>query len=161
MHSGFCINTLALMQISTAFCPYGVLILFVWFSQQSSNDFCKQYLLTCSLMEAHCILCWVWAEFLCNICMGFRFWKGRDVSQMVSCQPVTVKDQLSSQFSPFELCCGQSGARTGFSILPFSPANIVPPVLRAHLYLNSTIMTKQGWTTIKQSKFFWIVGNGQ
>jgi len=61
------------------------------------------------------------------------------MDQAVNCQPLTRQAQVRYKASPYEICNGQSGIRTGFSpSIWVSPASVISPLLHTHLHLNIT-----------------------
>jgi hypothetical protein len=53
------------------------------------------------------------------------------MAQAVSRRPLTAEARVRSPVSPCGICGGRSGTGTGFfpRVLPFSPVNLIPPVL--------------------------------
>jgi hypothetical protein len=81
------------------------------------------------LMES-CVLCDVYT----GSCL-----QGHAMGQAVNCQPLTRVAHVRYQASPYEICNGQSGIRTGFSpSIWVSPVSVISSLLHKHLHFNIT-----------------------
>jgi hypothetical protein len=76
------------------------------------------------MTETECVYCAVLVESLNVLQMQLRLHFGRAMVQAVGRRLVTAETPVWSQVSPCEVCAGQSGTKTGFSVNTSDLTNI-------------------------------------
>ena len=109
----------------------------------------------CSLRGANWIFVYNWDQLI----IAF---KGSAIAQAVSCFPFTAEVLVRSQASPRDICGGQSGTVTGFSLsTSVSPVTIIPPFFHTHLHLHFDLTRRTNALSLGPSKTYALPDIGE
>jgi hypothetical protein len=98
---------------NSTFCPHSVFMCFVWISEQTAIISLYNINWLVCITETECVYCAVRTEYLATIRIKFSL--ARVMAHVVKSLRPNSKTRVWSQFSPSEICGGQSSKGTGFS----------------------------------------------
>jgi hypothetical protein len=98
---------------NSTFCPHSVFMCFVWISEQTAIISLYSFNWQVCITETECVYCAVRTGYLGTIRIKFSL--GGVMIRAVNRLRPNAKTRIWAQFSPSEICCGQSGSGARFS----------------------------------------------